>query len=296
MPYTGEISALLTALLWSFTSLFFSEASLRVGSLQVNITRLLFAMIFLSVTIFVMQFSMALSAMQIINLSISGIIGLIFGDTYLFKAFRHIGPRLSMLIMSLAPAITSLLAYIFLGETLSFWGIAGIVIALAGIAMVVLEREEQPASKYKISRIGIFYGFLGALGQAVGLIFARLAFDEGEINGFVATFVRIFSSVILLLPAALFFSKYKNPFKVYAADRKALALTAAGSVTGPYLGITFSLIAVANTKVGIAATLMATVPILMLPIVRFMYKEKLSWKSVTGAFITVGGVAILFLK
>lgn len=296
MQYSGELSALLTAILWSFTSIFFSEASIRVGSFEVNITRLLMAAIFLFVTIVIMGFSVALSTTQIINLSVSGLIGLIFGDTYLFKAYQHIGARLSQLLMASAPAMTALMAYIFLGETFSVWGIAGMFITLAGITMVVMEKNEQPASKYKISRIGILYGFLGALGQAAGLIFAKLAFQEGDINGFVATFVRIFASVIVIVPAGVIFRKYKNPVKVFSKDKKALAFTTAGSIMGPYLGITFSLIAVANTKVGIAATIMSTSPIIMLPMIHYLYKEKLSWKSIAGAFIAVGGVAILFLR
>lgn len=296
MPYPGELSALITAILWSFTSLFFSEASVRIGSLQVNINRLLIASVFLIITISVAGFSFYLSSLQYFYLILSGIIGLVFGDTYLFKAFQHIGARLSMLIMSFAPAITAILAYFFLGEILPIWGILGMIVTLIGISIVIFERNEQPTSKYKISRIGILYGFFGALGQGVGLIFAKLAFNHGEINSFVATFIRIFSSVILMLPLAAWAGKYKNPFVTYNNDRKALWLTTAGSVSGPYLGITFSLLAITYTKVGIAATIMATVPIVMLPILKYIYKEKLTWKSIAGAFVTVAGVAILFLR
>jgi drug/metabolite transporter (DMT)-like permease len=73
-------------------------------------------------------------------------------------------------------------------------------------------------------------------------------------------------------------------------------LTIGGAIFGPYLGITFSLIAIMYTKVGIAATLIATVPILMLPLVRIIYKERLSWHAIVGACVAVGGVAILFLR
>jgi drug/metabolite transporter (DMT)-like permease len=296
MKYVGEISALLTAILWSFTSLFFSEASFRVGSIQVNITRLILATIYLAITIPVMNLSLSLSSTQILNLTVSGVIGLIFGDTYLFKAFQHIGPRISMLVMSLAPAIAAILAYFFLGEGISWMGIVGIVITLTGIAIVVLQREEHPSSKYKISKIGILYAFFGAVGQGVGLIFAKLAFNEGEIHSFVATFIRIFSSVVIMLPLALLSKKYQNPFKVFMKDKKAFGFTTAGSICGPYLGITLSLVAISNTSVGIAATIMSIVPILLLPLVKIFYKEKLTWKSTTGAFVSVGGVAILFLR
>lgn len=296
MPFVGEIAALTTALLWSGTSIVFTEASIRVGSLTVNLTRIVLASIYLFLTIIFAGLSIDLSITQIINLVISGIIGLVFGDGFLFKAFQHIGARLSMLIMSLAPPIATILALFFLDEILSVWGILGIIITIAGVAMVVLNREEKPTSNYSISRIGIFYGLLGALGQGAGLIFAKLAFNEGPINGFTATFVRVFSSALIIIPFAMLGKNFKNPIKLYMNDRKALRFTLIGSVIGPYLGITFSLIAIANTYVGIASTLMATVPILMLPMVKYYYRENLSWISIFGAMFAVGGVAILFLK
>jgi drug/metabolite transporter (DMT)-like permease len=296
MHYVGEISALLTAILWSATSLLFSEASHRLGSIQVNIIRLILASIFLTITILLMNLSFNISLKQAGNLILSGIIGLIFGDSYLFKAFQHIGPRISMLVMSLAPAIAAILAYFFLDEGISALGILGMIITLIGIAIVVLQREEHPSSKYKISKIGILYALFGAIGQGVGLIFAKLAFNEGEVNSIVATFIRIFSSLLVMLPLVWMSGKYQNPFKVFFSDRKAFNLTAAGTICGPYLGITLSLIAISNTSVGIAATIMSIVPILLLPFVRIFYKEKLTWKSITGAFVSVGGVAILFLR
>jgi drug/metabolite transporter (DMT)-like permease len=134
------------------------------------------------------------------------------------------------------------------------------------------------------------------LGQAGGLIFAKAAFNEGEINGFVATFFRSAASVIVLFPIVLLTHRYKNPIKVFSNDLKALNSTILGTILGPYLGVTFSLIAVEHTKVGIAATLMSTMPIIMLPISRYFYKEKLSWQAVIGAVLAVAGVSILFLK
>ncbi len=291
----GELAALITAILWSMTSIAFSEASIRVGAMYVNVTRLFFAVAFLSVTIFIISAPINLSINQIGFLIVSGFIGLIFGDTFLFKAYRSIGARLSMLVMSSAPAIAALLAFFFLNEKISIVGILGIVITIVGIAIVVLQREEKPTSKYKVDYTGIFYAFLGSIGQAVGLIFAKFAFNEGEINGFVATFVRVLSALLILYPAAHFTKRYITPIKVFKENRKGLYFTILGSVIGPFLGITFSLISISNTKVGIASTIMATVPILMLPIVRFYYKEKLSWFSILGAFIAVTGTAILFL-
>lgn len=291
----GELAALITAILWSMTSIAFSEASNRVGSMYVNVTRLFFAVAYLSVTIIIINVPINLSIYQIGFLVVSGFIGLIFGDTFLFKAYRSIGARLSMLVMSSAPAIAAVLAFFFLNEKISIVGILGIFITIVGIALVVLQREEKPTSKYKVDYTGIFYAFLGAIGQAVGLIFAKFAFNDGEINGFVATLVRVLSALLILYPAAHFTKRYITPIKVFKENKKGLYYTILGSVIGPFLGITFSLISISYTKVGIASTIMATVPILMLPIVRFYYKEKLSWVSILGAFIAVAGTAVLFL-
>ena len=296
MLFAGELASLLVAVLWTGTSISFSEASIRVGSVHVNITRMLFAWSYLFLTLIIAGISISLSASQIMYLAISGFIGLVFGDTFLFMAYQHIGARLGMLIMSLAPAISALFAYIFLDEKLSLISLTGIAITIAGIAVVVLQREEKPTSKYKISRIGIFYAFLGAVGQGVGLIFAKMAFNIGDINGFVATFYRISVAICIFYPIYVYSTRMPNPFKGFKGNKKALTFTFIGSIIGPYLGITFSMIAISYTKVGIASTIMASVPILMLPFAKYYYKEQLSWKSIFGAVLAVGGIALLFIE
>ena len=294
--YFGEISALITAFCWSGSSFAFTAAAERLGSLELNINRLMLAIIFLFITIVFAGISFNVSSSQILFLAISGAIGFVFGDSFLFKTYQHIGARLGMLLMALSPIMSAILAYIFLNENLSGWGIIGMAITIGGVILVVAERSETPASKYKISKIGIFYGLMGALGQAIGLIFAKVAFNIGEINGFLATFIRIAAAVGVLFPLILLTGNYKNPVKLFAKDRKALSSTITGTILGPYLGVTFSLLAVEHAKVGIAATLMSTMPIIMLPIARYVYKENINWRAISGAVLAVAGVAILFLR
>jgi drug/metabolite transporter (DMT)-like permease len=296
MPFIGELSALLTAFLWSGTSLVFTEATTRVGSIQVNITRMMLALVFLVFTVWLLGYNYSMSGNQVLNLAWSGIIGLVLGDSFLFRAFKDIGARISMLVMSLVPAMSAVLGYVCLDESLTTLGIAGMVITMAGITIVVLERQPVASAKYRVSTKGLVFALLGALGQATGLIFAKFALNEAPLNGMVATTVRIAAAVILFLPAALLFRWYRNPFTVYAKDKAALGYTTAGAILGPYLGITFSLVAIAHTKVAIATTIMALPPIIMLPLVRIFYREHLSARSIVGAVIAVAGVAMLFLR
>ena len=144
----------------------FTAAAKRLGSIQLNINRLILALIFLSITIAALGLSFQLSGTQIFYLAVSGVIGFVFGDTFLFKTFQYIGARISMLLMSLSPIISGLLAFFFLNEVISGWGIFGIIVTLVGVALVIVERKETPDSKYKKSKVGIIYGLLGFFGTS----------------------------------------------------------------------------------------------------------------------------------
>ena len=201
-----------------------------------------------------------------------------------------------MLIMSVAPAVTALLAFIFLSETLTPIGMVGMAVTLTGIMLVILERKEVSTHHLPVSMAGVFYAFLGALGQAGGLILAKFAFVIGPMNGFIATFIRAFAATLVLIPLNYFTNRFARPRTVFSNNPKALAFTLLGAVLGPYLGVTFSLIAISMTKVAIAATIMSIVPILMLPTVWILFREQLSWRAIVGACIAVTGVGILFLR
>lgn len=296
MSFIGELSALATAFCWAGSSMAFASAAKKIGSLQLNVNRMMLGTVFLIVTIVVLNIDYSISNSQLKFLVISGFVGFVIGDSFLFKSFQLIGARVGMLLMSLVPAISAILAYFFLNEVINFLDVTGILITLGGIALVILERNPDVNSKEKISKPGIFYGFLGAVGQSAGLIFAKFAFSEGQINGFVATFVRLASAVMIFLPLAIIFRKYKNPVKLFSGNVKALGSTITGTIFGPFLGVTFSLISISNTKVGIASTIMATTPVIMLPLVRIFSKETISSTSIVGAVIAVAGVAILFLR
>jgi drug/metabolite transporter (DMT)-like permease len=296
MPFLGELCALLTACCWSGSSLAFAAATVRVGPIRLNVTRLMVASVMICVTVVVAGIEVHLSSPQLRNLVISGIVGLVLGDSFLFKAYEYIGARLTMLIASLAPAVSAVVAFLLLDEIIAWLGILGMLVTLVGVGIVVLERRESFVIPRRYHGLGILYGILAAVCQGVGLVIAKLAFLEGPIDGFVATLVRIVAAVLVIFPVAKLSGRYENTLQIYLSDRKAIGFTMLGALLGPYLGITLSLIAISLTKVGIAATLMATVPIIMLPLVKYIQKEVLGWRAIIGALVAVGGVAILFLR
>ncbi len=295
MPFMGEFAALTASVLWAGISIVFTAVAFKIGTVQLNIDRMSLASIFLIITIAVFGISLVVNFNQFIFLAISGVIGLVLGDSFLFMSFKEIGPRLTMLLYSVNPAIAAILAFLFLGEVLDWMGIIGIFIVLTGIGMVVLEKP-QLDSKFKFTRKGLIYGLLGGLGQAVGLILAKNAYSYGDIHSLSATFYRIASAAVIMLPLGIALGRYKNPFKLYFNDLKTFRLVVLGSIMGPYLGISLSFVALTHTQIGIAATLLSTTPVIILPLSWYFYKEKLSFTSIAGAFITVSGIALLFLK
>lgn len=291
----GELAALTAAFLWSAGSFLFTNAAQRIGSIQLNVDRMSLATIFLIITIVIFQIPFTISSSQILYLVISGFIGLVVGDTFLFRAFKEMGPRLSLLIYSCNPAIAAVLAYFLLSESLPIISYLGIILTLTGISFVVLEKPKNDKSQFKVTKASIFYAFMSAVGQAGGLILAKYATMTSDIPIMVATLVRIGSAALTLMIVASIFKRYKNPIKLYNEDRETLKRVGIGSIIGPYLGISLSFVAINYTKIGIASTLLSTVPLLVLPMSAFVYKERVSLRSIVGAIVSVIGVALLFM-
>jgi len=287
MAYQGEIFALTTSFLWSATAVIFSEASKLVGSHIVNVARLFLAVIFLTLTIFIFGLykEVQLNYDQILFFSLSGFVGLSMGDTFLFKALELIGPRLSMLLMSMAPPLAALLSFFFLSERLSLLAWLGIFISTSGVAMVAFF-DKHNNEKFNFSLYGLATG---------GLILAKKGLNSGIINEFVASFLRMISGFIFLLPL-LAIAKKISFGKNFSLTSKAAILILVGSIVGPYLGITFSIFAINNSDVGIASTLMSLSPIILIPVSRLLYKDKITIYSVIGTFLAIIGVALIFLR
>ena len=300
MPFIGELAALSTAFLWSFTSLFFTSASRRIGAYWVNKFRILFASVLLATTLLIATghlFPAGAESKSYYYLILSGIIGLSIGDWFLFRAFVTIGTRLTLLIFSVSPILTALVAWGMLGETLSAMAILGIVVTISGVAWVSAERsangvESKPSDRRK-RWLGISLAIGGATGQAIGLVLAKIGMGQ-TILPLQATFIRMISAAI----AIWLFGFLRGDTKEVAAkfrNRRAILLALGGSVCGPFLGVWLSLVSIKYTETGIAAAIMAIVPVMVIPLVILFYKEKVSWRAVIGAVIAVGGVFLLFM-
>jgi drug/metabolite transporter (DMT)-like permease len=293
--HVGEYAALATAVCWSATALAFEAAGKRVGSLPVNWIRLCFGLVFLSIFTKItrgMALPLDASGHAWFWLSLSGLIGFAIGDLCLFRAFVVIGARMSMLIMATVPPLTALIGWWMMGETLTTMNYIGMSLTLSGIVIVVLEREPGQ-SQFTLSRplSGILIAFGGALGQAVGLVMSK--YGMGDYDAFAATQIRIIAGIAGFFVIFIFLNAWRRVGAAFT-DGRAMANTTVGAIFGPFLGVGLSLLAIKYTTTGVASTIMAIVPVLIIPPAILLFREKVTFKEVVGALIAVSGVAVLF--
>ena len=294
--HLGELAALGTAGCWTVTAMAFESAGRRVGSLSVNLIRLVLAFVFISL------FCLATRGRLLPDdatphawlwLSVSGLVGFSIGDLCLFRAFVLVGARTSMLIMALVPPITALLGWVLLGEKLTGLDWTGMAITLCGVAWVVMERQKKKDGvRTSLPTSGILLAFLGAVGQAVGLVLSKLGM--GDYNPFAATQIRIVAGIagfVILFSIVGWWPRVTSALK----DRGAFARINLGAFFGPFLGVSLSLAAVQYTKTGVASTIMSIVPVLIIPPAILIFKERVGLRAVLGSALAVTGVALLFL-
>lgn len=295
MDYTGEIAAILTSVFFSFTAVIFAQASRQVGAMITNRVRLVIALIYLMVINLILfgqplPFNAGLDRWAWLGLS--GVVGLALGDLFLFRAYALIGARLGMLMMSLAPVIGAVVAWLAWGETLQTGQIIGIAITLLGIAWVVGTRPADQAARP--NGRGLLFGVLAATGQALGLVLSKQGLTGG-FSPFAGNAIRMLAAALAFWLITVAQGQAGQTMRTAHAHPQALKLLMLGALVGPVLGVSASLLAVQHAEVGVASTLMALPPVLLLPISHFVYKERFGWQTVAGTLVAMVGVGVLFL-
>jgi drug/metabolite transporter (DMT)-like permease len=297
MNFIGEIAALATSLAFALTALIFTSTGRMVGSQVTNRLRLLFALVYLvilNLILFHEPLPFSTASSRWIWLSLSGVIGLSLGDTFFFQSLVSVGPRLGSLLLSLAPIFGSIIAWIFFKETLTFLQITGIILALAGIGWVVMSHEEPADTPHGHTKRGVFFGVLAGLGQAVGLVLSKQGMF-GEFSPFQANVIRMLAAVLFTWIWTFGEGKAGATITALREKPRVIGLIALGALVGPLLGVSASLLAVQHAEIGVASTLMALPPVIILPFSYFVFKEKIGWQAIAGTILAIIGVAILFL-
>jgi drug/metabolite transporter (DMT)-like permease len=299
--FTGELAAVGTSLCFAFGSTLFTLAGREIGAQRVNRVRLLLAALMIGVLhwlIFGQVLPAAASAETVSWLALSGIVGLVLGDMCLMQAFVLIGPRISMLMMALAPMFSTVIAWLFLHEMLDSQTLIGILLAVGGVVMVVVERPNGRPSSVAATgreyRIGVLFALGGSLGQAGATVLSRLGL-AGGIEPLSASLIRLAVASVVIWILALLGRQIGGTIATLQAKPRAGLRLVGGTVAGPVVGVWLSLIAVQRTSVGIASTLTSLTPIFLIPISYVVFNERVTRQAIIGTLIAFVGTVLLFL-
>ena len=294
----GELAALGTSVLWTLTYVQFTLAVRVVGPARLNRLRLLVAIVLLLIVhtiVYRTPIPLDAEAARWGWLILSGIVGFAISDALLFSALLHLGAHRTSLVMALIPVVSTLLAWGFFGERLTWIQVVAAFVTVVGIALVVSARpaERREGGPQRRALAGVLFA-LGAVGaQSLRYILSKQGMSGGYPELSTNVIQILAATIAAWLPAVLsgaWRSTFAHPF-----TRRAALATVGGATTGPFLGVPFSLVALARAQVGIASTLMALSPVLLLPFSRFVLKEPIGVRAVAGTALAVGGVAVLLL-
>ena len=310
MTYLGELISIGVAFSWTATALLSEFGSKRLGNLTLNVLRMALALVF-SLVLFGIVTGNPLPAGASTEacgwMLLSGLVGYVIGDFCLFQCYIIIGSRYGQLFMTLAPLAAALMAWISLGQQMTQMSIVAMLVTLSGIGISVLGRGEHHKVSLRLPLNGVLFAIGAALCQGIGLVLSKIGMDHYEASAlaeagtpewlvpFSANFYRCVAGIIgfLLLH---YFHDGMAPLKEAMHDRKGLTVATATTIFGPFVGVGFSLMAVQYTAAGIASTLMAMTPIIILLPSYYLFHEKITWRAVIGAVISVVGVSLFFLN
>ena len=294
MTYLGELISIGVAFSWTATALLSEFGSKRLGNLTLNVLRMALALVFSLVLFGVVTgnpLPMGVPGDACGWMLLSGLVGYVIGDFCLFQCYIIIGSRFGQLFMTLAPLSAALMAWVTLGQQ---------------IGISVLGRGEHHKLSLKLPLNGVLYAIGAAVCQGVGLVLSKIGMDHYDMAAladlgipewlvpFSANFYRCVAGIIGFT-LLLYFRDGMAPLREAMHDRKGLTVATATTIFGPFVGVGFSLMAVQYTAAGIASTLMAMTPIIILLPSYWLFHEKITWKAIVGAFISVVGVSLFFL-
>lgn len=320
--------SLVVAISWTATALFAEVASKRLGTLPLNVIRMVLSLLLLAGSLWLTlgaPYPVMADGKTWLWMGLSGFVGYVLGDFCLFQSYILIGSRFGQLFMTLASPAAAITAWLLLGEKMSAMAILGMIVTMVGIGMSVLSKSDDGSKKLslKLPLMGVLCAIGAGVGQGVGLVLSKVGMGHYEASiaahgisdmagyvspsavvpvslgfmmPFASTMIRATVGLIGFYTALALFQKGgRRKLAEGVRDRNAMLCALGAAVFGPFFGVSLSLLATLYTNAGIAQTIMAMTPVFILLPAYLLFRQKVTWLEVCGAVISVVGVSLFFV-
>lgn len=297
-------AALLAALLFSISAICGYRSSKQIGGAEANFWRICTAAICLA--LWAHLFGTGLYGAAFTLFVVSGFFGIGLGDTGYFQALPRLGSRRAVLLTQcFIPLFAILIEWLWLGTRLTGIELLCIATILTGVAIALAPGDHAKILPRQLW-LGISFCAFAGLCSAFGAVLSRKAYfvahDAGEFPDPGTTgYQRVLGG--LLIPAIiLIVAKSRSAHahggifeeKTFHVSRekwkRIWPWVLGNSLAGQTLGVTCVQWALEKTPTGIVMAVVATTPLILLPMTRIVEKEKIGIRSLVGALIAVAGV------
>lgn len=321
--FIGETIALFVAVAWTATALFAEVGSKRMGSLPLNTVRMTMSLILLVLTLWL---TMGVPYPRYADggtwgwLLLSGVVGYVIGDYCLMQGYILIGSRFGQLFMTLSAPTAALAGRLMLGERMGWLALVGMVVTLSGIAMSILSKKGDHVD-LGLPRRGVFHAAMAGICQGFGLVLSKIGLQhyddaiaaagadpQAAVEGallplplflsvpFAATMIRATIGLAgFFLVLRLFDRQWRQKLRHAVHDRKAMWCVFWATIFGPFVGVSASLLATQYTSTGIAQTLFALTPVLIIAPAAWLFHQRVTPRQIIGAVVSVAGVCLFFV-
>ena len=308
MTYIYYLAALGAAFCWASASMLARYPVKEIGEFAFIRIRMVISFLFLALICFFSGRFSNINFQQIDLIVLSGLIGIFFGDSFLFACLRRIGPRRTQLLFSFHAPFTAILGFFFYSETWSGKSLVGSILICFGVFIAISSRYESAEKTIPLYKETVELGIIGklnntkknlqfvglglaaALCQAVGVLLLKPIFQTGDGDPILVSTLRIGVATLALISI-----RVSARFKAWKKlNFRLLLQIALNGTVAMVIGMTLLVFALVGGNIGIVATLAATAPILILPMLWVIDKKMPNVTAWLGAVFAVMGCFFIF--
>lgn len=294
-----EAAALGAAFTWAVGGLIAAAPARVLGGPRFTRLRMYWVALALTVIATMVGEWDSLGGREVLLLAASGVVGLALGDVALFSAFSRLGPRRTGILFAANAPMAAAASAVVYDERFTPPALLGSVLVVGGVMLAIgygtrTDQRHHWEAIHGPLGVGVVFGLLGAAGQAAGVLLADPVF-ESDPDPWAAAAVRAVVGLAALVALRGYFeTRARHPYPDSIGWRLWAIVIVSGTLA-MVIGKTLVLVALSDGDPGIVSVLIATSPVIQLPLIWLFTRERPAPGAWAGAVLAAAGTALIVL-